>query len=73
MFKLIRLKKAIPFMRLGPYIGVLACVCVAIAIGLLCVKGLTFGLDFTGGTVIELGFEVDASCRGHQDPRRRRH
>nr|MBQ5525120.1 protein translocase subunit SecF [Succinivibrionaceae bacterium] len=56
MFKLIRLKKAIPFMSLGPYTGVLACVCVAIAIGLLCVKGLTFGLDFTGGTVIELGF-----------------
>ena len=31
MFKLIRLKKAIPFMSLGPYTGVLACVCVAIA------------------------------------------
>ena len=58
MFKLIRLKKAIPFMKLGPYSGILACILVAISIGLLCVKGLTFGLDFTGGT--EIG---RASCR----------
>jgi len=37
------------------------------SIGLMAVKGLNFGLDFTGGTLIEVGFENDADLNDIKD------
>lgn len=46
----------IPFMaqrRITAYISILLTV---VALGLIAIKGLNFGLDFTGGTQLEVGF-----------------
>ncbi len=53
-FRLVPEVTNIPFMRVRLQIFVLSlCLCVA-SVGLLFTKGLNFGIDFTGGTVMEV-------------------
>jgi len=49
--------KIIDFMGLRKLATVLSTCLVVVAIGLLAFKGLNFGLDFTGGTLIEVIYE----------------
>jgi preprotein translocase subunit SecF len=49
--------KIIDFMGLRKLATVLSTCLVVVAIGLLAFKGLNFGLDFTGGTLIEVMYE----------------
>jgi len=53
-------KKAtrINFMGARRYVGIISVILWVVGISLLCTKGLNFGLDFTGGTQIELRFET---------------
>ncbi len=51
----------IDFMGMRRYIGVLSITLWLLSLGLLCTKGLNFGLDFTGGTQIEARF-VQETC-----------
>lgn len=49
------------FMRVAKPLGILSIVLVLASIFLLATKGLNFGLDFTGGTVVEVGAPEDIS------------
>ncbi|WP_150913798.1 protein translocase subunit SecF [Marinobacter halotolerans] len=51
-------KKPIDFMGFRKIASVLSIALVVISIALLAVRGLNYGLDFTGGTSVELEYEV---------------
>ena len=51
-----RIKRDIPFMRFTPVFNVISIITFVIAVGSLAVKGLNFGVDFTGGTLMELSY-----------------
>ncbi len=52
-----RIKKDIPFMRFARLFNVISLITFLIAVGSLATKGLNFGVDFTGGTVMEVSYE----------------
>ena len=47
----------IPFMAMRKLVAVFSIVLLLVSIGSLAVKGFQFGLDFTGGTLIEVGYQ----------------
>ena len=52
-----RIKKDIPFMRHALIFNVISLITFLIAVGALATKGLHLGVDFTGGTVIEVTYQ----------------
>ncbi len=52
-----RIKKDIPFMRHALIFNVISLITFLIAVGSLATKGLHLGVDFTGGTVIEVNYQ----------------
>ncbi|MBM4189560.1 MAG: protein translocase subunit SecF [Betaproteobacteria bacterium] len=58
--ELFHLKRDIPFMRFARSTIVVSIAFILAAIGLLATKGLNLGVDFTGGTVMELGYSQTA-------------
>src|SRR5690349_9629414 len=52
--------KAIPFMEYRRYAGIISAILILISIGSLLVRGINFGLDFTGGTLVELSYSEAA-------------
>ena len=58
--QILKLKETVNFMAYRKWAMVLSLVLMVAAISLLTVKKLNFGLDFTGGTLIEVGFEEAA-------------
>jgi preprotein translocase subunit SecF len=52
-----RIKNSIPFMRYARLFNVISLVTFLVAVGSLATKGLNFGVDFTGGTVMEVSYE----------------
>lgn len=55
-----KIKKDIPFMSYGRYTTSISLVTFLLAIFFLATKGLNFGVDFTGGTVIEVHYGQSA-------------
>ncbi|MDD2685308.1 MAG: protein translocase subunit SecF [Gallionella sp.] len=55
-----KIKRDIPFMSYGRYTTSISLVTFLIAIFFLATKGLNFGVDFTGGTVIEVHYAQPA-------------
>ena len=55
-----KIKKDIPFMRHALKFNVISVVTFVLAVFFLAAKGLNFGVDFTGGTVMELGYSQPA-------------
>jgi preprotein translocase subunit SecF len=55
-----RLKKDIPFMSYGRLTTTISLVTFILAVFFLATKGLNFGVDFTGGTVIEMHYAQPA-------------
>jgi preprotein translocase subunit SecF len=51
-----RIKRDIPFMRYALIFNVISAVTFLIAVASLSTKGLNFGVDFTGGTVMEVNY-----------------
>jgi len=51
-----RIKRDIPFMRYALVFNVISLVTFLAAVGSLATKGLQFGVDFTGGTVMEVSY-----------------
>jgi preprotein translocase subunit SecF len=60
MFQLLKVDNAIDFMRWSKFAFVFSLMMIAAAIGTVATKKLNWGLDFTGGTLIEVGFEQPA-------------
>ncbi len=56
MFRVIKRGTIIPFMSIAHIVEVLCVLLVLGSIGLLCTKGLNWGLDFTGGVIIEVSY-----------------
>ncbi|MDR2196121.1 MAG: protein translocase subunit SecF [Gallionellaceae bacterium] len=56
-----RIKKDIPFMSWGRYTTSISLVTFILAVFFLATKGLNFGVDFTGGTVIEMHYSQPAN------------
>jgi preprotein translocase subunit SecF len=55
-----RIKRDIPFMRYALIFNVISIITFLIAVGSLAVRGLNFGVDFTGGTVMEVNYAQPA-------------
>ena len=60
MFQILKPGDTIRFMRFAKPASLLSLLLVVVAIGIISVKGFNWGLDFTGGTLIEVGFEQPA-------------
>ncbi|MEW6992115.1 protein translocase subunit SecF [Colwelliaceae bacterium 6441] len=58
--QLLKLKETVNFMRYRKVAMIFSIILMCAAIGSLVVNKLNFGLDFTGGTLIEVGFEQPA-------------
>jgi preprotein translocase subunit SecF len=56
-----KIRRDIPFMRHALIFNVISIITFLVAVGALATKGLNFGVDFTGGTVMELSYP------GHAD------
>ena len=52
-----RIKRDIPFMRHALIFNVISLLTFLVAVGALFTKGLNFGVDFTGGTVMEVHYQ----------------
>ncbi|MBP9721761.1 MAG: protein translocase subunit SecF [Gammaproteobacteria bacterium] len=50
----------IDFLRIRSITAVLSCLVVVASIVCLCIKGINWSLDFTGGIVVELGYKEEA-------------
>ncbi len=55
-----KIKKDIPFMSYGRYTTAISLVTFLFAVFFLATKGLNFGVDFTGGTVVEVHYAQPA-------------
>src|SRR3989304_6663721 len=56
-----KIKKDTPFMRYALVFNVISAVTFILAIFFLITKGLNFGVDFTGGTVMEVSYTQPAN------------
>jgi preprotein translocase subunit SecF len=56
-----KLRRTIPFMRHALIFNVISLVTFLAAVGFLVGKGLNFSIEFTGGTVIEVGYQQSAN------------
>lgn len=61
MFQIIKRGVVIPFMKIATLVEIICLGLVISSVYLLCTKGLNWGLDFTGGAVVEVSYtqEVD--------------
>ncbi|MDP5292733.1 protein translocase subunit SecF [Oceanimonas sp. CHS3-5] len=64
MFEILKTKKALPFMRFSKGATVLSLVLIGLCFFSLATRGLNWGLDFTGGTVVEVAFEQAVELDG---------
>lgn len=61
MFQILNIKGSINFLRHAVPISILSAILVLGSLGSLATKGINWGLDFTGGTVVELEFSSPAN------------
>ncbi len=59
-----RIKRDIPFMRYALIFNVISLITFLVAVGALLTKGLNFGVDFTGGTVMEVHYQQAPDVNG---------
>ena len=59
-----RIRKDIPFMRYALVFNIISLVTFLIAVGALAIRGLNFGVEFTGGTVMEVNYSGSANISG---------
>src|SRR6187551_2095614 len=55
-----RIKRDIPFMSWGKYTTTISLLTFVVSVFFLFTKGLNLGVDFTGGTVMEVGYTQSA-------------
>ncbi|WMC09650.1 protein translocase subunit SecF [Oceanimonas pelagia] len=64
MFEILKTKEPLPFMRFSRGATVLSLVLIGLCFFSLATRGLNWGLDFTGGTVVEVAFEQAVALDG---------
>ncbi|MCT7655852.1 protein translocase subunit SecF [Oceanimonas sp. NS1] len=64
MFEILKTKEPLPFMRFSKGATVLSLVLIGLCFFSLATRGLNWGLDFTGGTVVEVAFEQAVELDG---------
>ena len=62
-----KIKKDIPFMRYARVTTMISLVTFILAVAALSIKGLNLGVDFTGGTVMEVNYPHSADIPGIRD------
>lgn len=62
-----RIKRDIPFMSWGKYTTTISLLTFILSVFFLATKGLNLGVDFTGGTVMEVGYEHPADINRVRD------
>ena len=67
MFEILKTKSTINFMAWRKVAIVFSAIIMLASVGIVTTKGLNLGLDFTGGTVIEVGFSEDANLKSVRD------
>lgn len=60
MFEIIKTERTIHFMKMAKPAFILSMLLVLLSISSIAIKGINWGLDFTGGTVIEVGYDKPA-------------
>jgi len=60
MFEIIKTERTIRFMKMTKPAFILSMLLVLLSISSIAIKGINWGLDFTGGTVIEVGYDKAA-------------
>ncbi|WP_017222000.1 protein translocase subunit SecF [Moritella dasanensis] len=60
MFEIIKTERTIHFMKMTKPAFILSALLVILSISSVAIKGINWGLDFTGGTVIEVGYDKPA-------------
>ena len=60
MFEIIKTERTIHFMKMTKPAFMLSMLLVLLSISSIAIKGINWGLDFTGGTVIEVGYDKPA-------------
>jgi preprotein translocase subunit SecF len=58
-----KIRRVIPFMRYALMFNVISLATFLIAVGSLAIKGLNFSIEFTGGTLIEVGYRQPAEVQ----------
>ena len=61
MFQLLKPGPVIPFMRLALPATIFSCCVILLCVFSLATRGLNWGLDFTGGTIVEVNFPEPAN------------
>ncbi|MGN1392679.1 MAG: protein translocase subunit SecF [Succinivibrionaceae bacterium] len=61
MFQIIKSGTVIPFMKIAKLVELITIIFVIGCISVICTKGLNWGLDFTGGVIIEVQYPTDAN------------
>jgi len=61
--ELFRIKKDVPFMSYAGVTSIISALTFALAIVFLAMRGLNFGVDFTGGTVMEVAYPQAADTQ----------
>lgn len=61
MFQLLKPGHVIPFMRLALPATIFSCCVILLCVFSLATRGLNWGLDFTGGTIVEVNFPEPAN------------
>ncbi|MBA0916008.1 MAG: protein translocase subunit SecF, partial [Nitrosospira sp.] len=62
-----RIKRDIPFMSWGKYTTTISLITFILSVFFLASKGLNLGVDFTGGTVMEVGYSQTADLNRVRD------
>jgi preprotein translocase subunit SecF len=58
-----KIRRVIPFMRYALMFNVISLLTFLIAVGSLAIRGLNFSIEFTGGTLIEVGYREAADVQ----------
>jgi preprotein translocase subunit SecF len=58
-----KIRRVIPFMRYAFMFNVISLLTFLIAVGSLAIKGLNFSIEFTGGTLVEVGYQQPADVQ----------
>jgi preprotein translocase subunit SecF len=58
-----KIRRVIPFMRYALMFNVISLLTFVIAVGSLAIRGLNFSIEFTGGTLVEVGYQQPADVQ----------